>query len=173
MNYDRRSVGQSVSVSIPIWGSRPDVNYYLTDCFFFRCRAPPLDERSGLSFVLVTWTASVQFSKSAAGPRQHSVYLSVFITPGEMVAQLHPQALGSSGTLKTEFLQRKYKNPVRTSQETHYVTATKRSWLMLFEEIVAVYCENHTEHTDTLCGKIAEFVPHRKHITSPLQSPAG
>jgi hypothetical protein len=27
----------------------------------------PSDERSGLSFVLVTWTASVEFSKFAAG----------------------------------------------------------------------------------------------------------
>jgi hypothetical protein len=24
---------------------------------------------------------------------------------------------------------------------------------MLFGETVAVYCENHTEHTDTLCGQ--------------------
>jgi hypothetical protein len=28
---------------------------------------------------------------------------------------------------------------------------------MLFVETVAVYCENHTEHTDTLCGQNAEF----------------
>jgi hypothetical protein len=28
---------------------------------------------------------------------------------------------------------------------------------MLFREIVAVYCENHTEHTDTPCGQNAEF----------------
>jgi hypothetical protein len=28
---------------------------------------------------------------------------------------------------------------------------------MLFGERVAVYCENHTEHTDTLCGQNAEF----------------
>jgi hypothetical protein len=28
---------------------------------------------------------------------------------------------------------------------------------MLFGETVAVYCENHTEHTDTLCGQDAEF----------------
>jgi hypothetical protein len=46
---------------------------------------------------------------------------------------------------------------VRTSQETHYVTATKPNRLMLFEETVAVYCENHTEHTVTLCGQNAEF----------------
>jgi hypothetical protein len=44
---------------------------------------------------------------------------------------------------------------------------------MLFGETVAVYCENHTEHTDTLCGENTEFVPHRKHITSPLQTPTG
>jgi hypothetical protein len=28
---------------------------------------------------------------------------------------------------------------------------------MLFRETVAVYCENHTEHTDTLCGQNVEF----------------
>jgi hypothetical protein len=31
---------------------------------------------------------------------------------------------------------------------------------MLFSEIIAVYCENHTEHTDTLCGQNAEFSPY-------------
>jgi hypothetical protein len=38
-----------------------------------------------------------------------------------------------------------YKNSVRTSQETHYVSATKPNRLMLLRETVAVYCENHTE----------------------------
>jgi hypothetical protein len=28
---------------------------------------------------------------------------------------------------------------------------------MLFWETVAVYCENHTEHKNTLCGQNAEF----------------
>jgi hypothetical protein len=28
---------------------------------------------------------------------------------------------------------------------------------MLFRETVAVYCENRTEHTDTLCGQIRKF----------------
>jgi hypothetical protein len=28
---------------------------------------------------------------------------------------------------------------------------------MLFGETVAFYCENHTEHTDTLCGQNAQF----------------
>jgi viroplasmin and RNaseH domain-containing protein len=39
-------------------------------------------------------------------------------------------------------------NSVRTSQETHYVTATETNRLMLFRETVAVYCENHTGHAD-------------------------
>jgi hypothetical protein len=51
---------------------------------------------------------------------------------------------------------------------------------MLVRETVAVYCENHTEHINTLCGQNAEtlyiriqFVPHRKHhvfIIKPLQT---
>jgi hypothetical protein len=28
---------------------------------------------------------------------------------------------------------------------------------MLFRETVTVYCENHMEHTNTLCGQKAEF----------------
>jgi hypothetical protein len=31
---------------------------------------------------------------------------------------------------------------------------------MLFREIIAVYCENHTEHINTLCGQNAEFSSH-------------
>jgi hypothetical protein len=50
-----------------------------------------------------------------------------------------------------------YKNPVRTSQKTHYFSATKPSWLMLFGETVAFYCENHTEHINAMCGQNAEF----------------
>jgi hypothetical protein len=48
-------------------------------------------------------------------------------------------------------------NPVRASQETHHITATKPNRLMLFVETVAVYCENHIEPTNTLCGQNAEF----------------
>jgi hypothetical protein len=44
-------------------------------------------------------------------------------------------------------------NTVRTSQETHYFSATEPNRLMLFVETVAVYCEKNTEHTNTvLCG---------------------
>jgi hypothetical protein len=29
---------------------------------------------------------------------------------------------------------------------------------MLFKETVAVYCESHKQHTNTLCGQNAEFL---------------
>jgi hypothetical protein len=57
--------------------------------------------------------------------------------------------------LRLNFFYIIYINPVRTSQEAHYVFATKPNRLMLFGERVAVYCENHTEHTHTLCGQNA------------------
>jgi hypothetical protein len=44
-----------------------------------------------------------------------------------------------------------------SSQETHCASAKKPNRLMLFRETVAVYCENHTEHTDTFCGQIVEI----------------
>jgi hypothetical protein len=44
----------------------------------------------------------------------------------------------------------KHTDTVRTSQETHYVSATEPKRLMLFGETDAVYCENHTEHTNTI-----------------------
>jgi hypothetical protein len=50
-----------------------------------------------------------------------------------------------------------YKNSVRTSQETHYVSATKPNRLLLFRETVAGYCENRTEHTNTLQTNIRDF----------------
>jgi hypothetical protein len=59
--YFRRSVGQSIMVSSPIWGSWPDINYCVTVTVLSISGAPS-DDRSGLSFDLVTWTASVQCS---------------------------------------------------------------------------------------------------------------
>jgi translation initiation factor IF-1 len=46
---------------------------------------------------------------------------------------------------------------VRTSQETHYISATETNRLILFGETVAVYCENHMEHNNTLCGQMQGF----------------
>jgi hypothetical protein len=58
-------------------------------------------------------------------------------------------------------------NTVCTSQETHYVSDTEINLLMLFGETVAVYCVRAMRNTQI------QFVPHRKHITSPLQRPTG
>jgi hypothetical protein len=49
------------------------------------------------------------------------------------------------------------RNTVRTSQEARHGSATKPNRLMLSGETVTVYCENYTEHTDTLCGQTAKF----------------
>jgi hypothetical protein len=51
-----------------------------------------------------------------------------------------------------------YQIPVRTSQETYYLSVTEPNWVMPFRETVAVYCENHTEHTDTPCGLNAIYI---------------
>jgi hypothetical protein len=51
-----------------------------------------------------------------------------------------------------------YSNSVRTSLETHYVPITKPNRLMLFRETAAVYCENHTEHINTVCGQNTEIL---------------
>jgi hypothetical protein len=68
---------------------------------------------------------------------------------------MHTRDPSFFNSLNTEFLLY-IQVSVRTSQETHYVFATKPNRLMLFRETVAVYCENHTEHTDTLCAQNAE-----------------
>jgi hypothetical protein len=39
----------------------------------------------------------------------------------------------------------------------HYASATETNWLMLFGETIAVHCENHMEHINTLCGQNAEI----------------
>jgi hypothetical protein len=64
-----------------------------------------------------------------------------------------------------------YKNSVRTSQETNRVSATNHNWLMLFGETVAIYCENHTEHTNTLCGQNAVFLEVNVTTTNGSSSP--
>jgi hypothetical protein len=61
-------------------------------------------------------------------------------------------------SLKSELLQNNTYNSVLTSQETNYFSATKTSLLMLFRETVAVYCENHMRHTNTLFERKADFL---------------
>jgi hypothetical protein len=59
-----------------------------------------------------------------------------------------------------------YKTPVRTSQETHYLSATESIQLMLCK-IWGFCCGDYDE-----CDIKPQFVLHRRHITSPLQSPS-
>jgi hypothetical protein len=51
-----------------------------------------------------------------------------------------------------------YKMLVPTSQLAQCISITKVNQSMLFMEIIAVDCENHTEHTNTMCGQYAEFL---------------
>jgi hypothetical protein len=60
-----------------------------------------------------------------------------------------------------------FKNPVRTSQETHYVSTTKPNQLMLCK-IWGFYGSDYEEWRPL--GFKTQFVLHRRHITSPLQS---
>jgi hypothetical protein len=53
----------------------------------------------------------------------------------------------------TKFIYIIFTNSVRTSYETHYVSAKKTNQLMLFGEIVPVYCENPMKHINILCGQ--------------------
>jgi hypothetical protein len=63
------------------------------------------------------------------------------------------------------------------AKETHYVSMTKPNRLMLFREMIAVYCENNMKYINTLMSRIqyiyTQSVPHRIHITSLVQSPTG
>jgi hypothetical protein len=45
------------------------------------------------------------------------------------------------------------------------ISATKPNRLMLFGGIIAVYCENHMEHTDTLFGQNVEFYDNKARVT--------
>jgi hypothetical protein len=62
------------------------------------------------------------------------------------------------------------KNRFRTSQETHYLSATdpSRLYYVRFEVFTEVTMKN------TAFGDIkTQFIPHSKHITYPLQIQAG
>jgi hypothetical protein len=52
----------------------------------------------------------------------------------------------------------KAKHAVRTVKKTQPITITRIDWLTLFNEIIAVYSENHTKHMNTLCDKNVELI---------------
>jgi hypothetical protein len=62
-----------------------------------------------------------------------------------------------------------YKSPIRTSQGTHYVSATESSRLMLCKvEVFTAVTMKNVVFWDIK----TQFVLYRRHITFPLQSPA-
>jgi hypothetical protein len=113
-----------------------------------------------------------------------SVYISIsFLLRVQFQLILHCDAAGGATgrtvlLFPVPYLPRAHINSKVTEIQSvphrkHITSPLQSQPLMLFGETVAVYCENHTEHTDTLCGQNTEFVPHRKHIMSPLLSPTG
>jgi hypothetical protein len=56
------------------------------------------------------------------------------------------------------------KNSVRTSQETHDISATKPNRLILFREINGVYSEMHAKHLNALRGETAELLMLKKMV---------
>jgi hypothetical protein len=65
---------------------------------------------------------------------------------------------GCGSFYKLIFIYTIYTDSVRTSQETHYVSATETNWLILFRETVAVYCENHMQYINTMCWQNTDYV---------------
>jgi hypothetical protein len=104
--------------------------------------------------------------KNSVRTSQESHYISATRSSQLMLCNFW----GFNGSDYEEFLPLRYKNPVRTSQETHYVSITEPSRLMLCE--VWDFHGPGYEECRPL-GYKTQFVPHRRHITSPLQSPAG
>jgi hypothetical protein len=154
--------GQSASLSwnkAPIWGLRPDFYYRQTVADLLMWGALSY-ERMGLLFTTAAGPRQRIHSRVRV-PRDSRTYFTAsdsrlpFSSPP--TSRRAAMEVFDPASKQEGFYQIIYINSVRTSQETHYVSATKPNRLMLFRETVAVYCENHTEHTDTLCGQNAEF----------------
>jgi hypothetical protein len=59
--------------------------------------------------------------------------------------------------LKLKLILIVFKHSVRTAKKTQPITITRINWLMLFEEIIVVYSENHMKPIHTLCGQNEEL----------------
>jgi hypothetical protein len=122
--YDRRSVGQFVSVSSPVWGPRSDFCYCHT--FAILLMGHSLWREDGSIVYNFCWSSSAQsFSgPSPAGlmtvfyclrfetPPNLEGQVPVFIFPRHRVAQLYPQALRSILVASSRYIA-----SVQTAQE--------------------------------------------------------
>jgi hypothetical protein len=130
----------------PIWGSRPDFYYCHTV-------APSLTRGrvSRLQLLLVVASAAILWSES------RGTYYHILLTQWARFPYLFPR-----GTRWTSYSPR------------HWVPfssppTTRRAAVELFEPAFT-----RVSKTEFLQNNInIQFIPHRKHITSPLQSPTG
>jgi hypothetical protein len=69
------------------------------------------------------------------------------------------KAFGSGeGSLKPKVFLIMFKHSVRTAKKTQHFSITKISWLMLFTEVIVVYCENHTKSVLHSVSKIQRVI---------------
>jgi hypothetical protein len=80
-----------------------------------------------------------------------------FYVPMKLVLPIFLDVILNLTLQNIEFLRILYKNSVLTSQEIHYVSATKTKRLVLFRQRVGVHFKNNPEHTSTLYGENAEI----------------
>jgi hypothetical protein len=159
--------GQSASLSwykAPIRGLRPDfysvrnTEYVWQLRSSFRGSSSLTRGRVCLLYMLLALASAVFLGSESLGTRDHILLSQIWDFPFRRLLRLAGSRRYSTPPPKVEFLLNNiYKNSVRTSQETHYNTATKPNRLMLYRERVAVYCKNHMKHTNTLRGHNAEF----------------
>jgi hypothetical protein len=72
--------------------------------------------------------------------------------------RLHVGDIQPAMDLRTKFRLPNVYKLVHSLQETHFISYVKASEFVFFRGSVAVYCEAHTEHTDTLCGQNVELL---------------
>jgi hypothetical protein len=65
--------------------------------------------------------------------------------------RLHPN---NSNPLKLKLIQIICKNFIHASKRMPLFTITKIIWLILFKDIIAVYCKNHTKRINAKCNVI-------------------
>jgi hypothetical protein len=151
----RLTVGQSVSLGVEPHLGLMTRYLLLFDSYGVVFVGRPLWRENGSVFCICCWPSPAQ-SFSGPSPWISPPYFTVsvlrlpFSSP-PTTRRVTVEVFDPASTRQSEDANI-YKTSVRTSQETHYVSATETVRLMSFGEIIAVYCENHTEHINTLCG---------------------
>jgi hypothetical protein len=111
-------------------------------------------------------TTITQVAKAALTPRSHGSPRAPYSSGGHGHACRHDHPVAQvamvaprSNTAGTLLL---FNNWVRTAKKTQHFTITKMNLLTLFEEIIAVYSENHTKQnmqTYRLSSRLDRYLP--------------